>query len=107
MEEERFVIGYYDGGEQYYLNTKTNEVLDIFEVIDLLNSYYNLLKNLKKILKNKDKQNNEKAIRQLEKIKNYFFQGDCSLIDGCELGEFINNQIKELKEEMNYGKRKI
>lgn len=43
---------------------------------------------------------NQKAIAVLEKIKCfYLYEGDCSLIDGCELEEFIDNQIKEFAGE--------
>lgn len=40
---------------------------------------------------------NQKAIEELKKIKNYFLDTEDWLVDSCEIEEFIINQIKELE----------
>ena len=48
--------------------------------------------------KSADRQNKEICETDIYPLQE---EGDCSLIDGCELEEFINNQIKELRSREN------
>lgn len=42
---------------------------------------------------------NQKAIEELKKIKNYFLNTEDWLVDSCAIEEFIINQLKELESE--------
>ena len=83
--------------ESFILLSTAHFICDLFNKIDKQEIK---IKELEKENQQLKQSQNQKAIEVLEQIKCfYLYEGDCSLIDGCELEEFINNKIEELRGE--------
>lgn len=79
-------------------NELEKENQQLINQYDLLNKKYceEMDKNIALIEQLKQSQN-QKAIEELRKIKNYFLDTEDWLVDSCAIEEFIINQLKELE----------
>lgn len=87
LEEENQQLKIENGNLKEKISTQLHNNVDN---VDFMETQRKVIEQLKQ-------SQNQKAADVLEKIRKYFYKGDCSLIDGCELEEFIANQLKELK----------
>lgn len=81
-------------------NELEKENQQLINQYDLLNKKYceEMDKNIAFIEQLKQSQN-QKAIEELRKIKNYFLDTEDWLVDSCAIEEFIINRIKKLRGE--------
>lgn len=79
-------------------NELEKENQQLINQYDLLNKKYceEMDKNIALIEQLKQSQN-QKAIEELRKIKNYFLNTEDWLVDSCAIEEFIINRLKELE----------